>query len=156
MLPNACPKPKSKPKVRVSLKHGKPLPRTKMRNGAGSKRRGRSSFPKRRDYGYLKWVVEESPCLLSYHWREDTDEPHICLGPIQACHVKSRGAGGADRGNVVAMCAGAHDEQHHVGIRSFQKRWSVDMETAAHELLGEYLVGAAPSPDPRLNQENQT
>lgn len=127
-----APKPvKLEPKARRRLR---PRTRIKTRN---AKRKG-SAFPKRRDYDYMKWVAEESPCLLKYRWRTDADEAHLCLGPVQVCHIKTRGAGGDDRRNVVSMCAGAHDEQHRIGIRSFQKRWDVDLQAEAESLDREY------------------
>jgi len=107
-------------------------PRTKKSHGA--------LFPKRRDYAYLAWAVGD-PCLLRDRaiWRDNVETlVHVCLGPVQVCHVKSRGAGGADDSNVVAMCAAAHDEQHRLGIRSFQKRWDIDLKAEAASLWTRY------------------
>lgn len=63
---------------------------------------------------------------------------HECLGSIQVAHVRSRGAAGADRGNVVPLCLGAHHEQHTLGTKSFEARWGIDLKAEAHRLLTEY------------------
>jgi len=61
----------------------------------------------------------------------------MCLGLIQFCHVKSRGAGGTDEGNGVPLCTMAHDVQHR-GIKSFQERYDYDMVAHAWRLWAEY------------------
>ncbi len=120
-----------------------------------NKRRGGSKFPKRRDPAYCEWVRQQ-PCLLGggmgvgFHIRVRSlaMKIHQCDGPVQVCHVKSRGAGGDDRRNVIAMCAKGHDEQHRIGIRSFEKRWGVDLKAEAEKLDAEYRdvshLGAQP------------
>lgn len=57
---------------------------------------------------------------------------------MQVAHVKSRGAGGGDHGNVVPLCAGAHNEQHTAGSKTFAKRWNVDLQAEADLLWLEY------------------
>src|SRR5947208_495541 len=122
---------------RSALKRGKPLQRT-----ARLKVRGKSRFPKRRDLAYTKWI-RTLPCLLwarvtppdyGRHWTD-----HSCWGALQVCHVRSRGAGGDDRGNVVPLCARAHAEQHRIGIRSFQARWGIDLKAEAERLYQQYV-----------------
>lgn len=54
--------------------------------------------------------------------------------PSQAAHVRSRGAGGKDRGNVVGLCATCHSIQHTIGIRAFQERYHVNLEALAKTL----------------------
>lgn len=108
-------------------------------------------FGKRRDSDYAKWVREQ-PCILA-RWTEwhplQIPWPkgggydmvwHGCIGRVQVCHVKSRGAGGNDRSNCFAACAGAHDEQHRIGIRSFEQRWGVDLQAEAERLDREYTA----------------
>ncbi len=145
MLPNAVPKPKSTPKVRVSLKHGKPLTRTKFRNGAGSKRRKGHLFPKNVDEPYRDWI-RSLPCLLAGKVGPYATGPHVCVSPVQVCHVKSRGAGGSDRQNCVPMCASAHDQQHGIGIREFEQRWGVSLTAIARQLTAVYEAEKFPCP----------
>ena len=83
-----------------------PLRRT-TRLKAGTKRlkvRRRSKrFAARRDPVYAKWV-RSGLCLIGEQ----------CFGAgVDACHVKTRGAGGDDRGNLVPLC-----RQHHRDRRS--------------------------------------
>ena len=68
------------------------------------------------------------------------------MTPVQVCHLQTRGAGGDDRNNVVPMCGHAHALQHETGIRSFQKRWGVDLKEIAHRLTAEYVKECEPCP----------
>ena len=55
---------------------------------------------------------------------------------IEACHVRSRGAGGtAD--DLVPMCRNHHLEQHAIGVRTFAARHNLDLgaEAERHEAL---------------------
>lgn len=133
MLPNAVPKPKSKPKVRVSsLKRGT---RMKQRNA----KRGGSMFPKRRDPQYVAHLREHfMRCLVREPGHRS---PHLCWGDVQLCHLTSRGAGGYDQANIVPMCAGAHDEQHRIGIPAFQKRHGINLRAEAAYLWARYEMG---------------
>lgn len=62
---------------------------------------------------------------------------HCCVvtgcnaGPIQFCHVKSRGAGGGDWYGV-SMCLEHHDEQHK-GIKTFERKYAIDLYALAAE-----------------------
>lgn len=94
------------------------------------------SIPKpvrRKDPELLAWIRQQ-PCLL---W--GIPEPD-CGGMLdvvkkryasEACHVKSRGAGGDDVQNVVPLCGKHHQEQHRIGIKSFQKRWHINLSAIA-------------------------
>ena len=54
--------------------------------------------------------------------------------PSVPCHVRSRGAHGHDRANVVPMCWWCHDEQHRTGIKTFQRKREVDLEQVARTI----------------------
>lgn len=154
------PKPKAKPKARgVSWKHGKPLPRGK-RIKAVNRKRGGSSFPKRRDPVYAEFI-RGFPCILAWplqkgwhdgkrmHW-------HRCIGKTQFCHIKSRGAGGDDKANAYPACAAAHDEQHRIGIAEFERRYNLDLRKRAQQLATLYdttreFVGGAVPGSPRAD-----
>lgn len=51
-----------------------------------------------------------------------------CLGPIEAAHVRSRGAKSGWRDSVVGLCLSHHREQHTVGIKTFAKRHDLDLD----------------------------
>jgi 5-methylcytosine-specific restriction endonuclease McrA len=45
--------------------------------------------------------------------------------PVDACHIKSRGAGGGDDWfNIIPMCRKCHTEQHTIGWIQFTKKYS--------------------------------
>ena len=82
---------------------------------------------------YRDWI-REKPCMVSH-------PDHLHVGMTQACHVKSRGAGGKDEGNMVPLCASAHTGpkgQHTIGIKTFQKMYDIDMKAKAAALWAEY------------------
>jgi len=121
MLPNAVPKPpKSKPKVRVSLKHGKPLQRTRMKSrGPRMKKSGGAAFPKVKNPAYRTWI-RSLDCLLAgcrtavqispfdRRWWGD-QWFHVCFGRIQCAHVnETQARGAADVGECVPLCGAAH------------------------------------------------
>lgn len=104
----------------------------KTRLKAGTKRlkvRRRSKrFAARRDPAYATWV-RSGLCLIG-------DQ---CFGTgVDACHVKSRGAGGDDRGNLIPLCRSHHREQHQIGLRSFERKYGVDLMAHAQHLATVY------------------
>jgi hypothetical protein len=112
------------------VKPRKPLPRRTAYIGRSPIKRGprRSRFPKLVNEAFREYVREQ-PCILVGHpWG------HNCWGSVQCCHVKARGAGGADVGNCVPMCASAHALQHVFGMKSFQKTFKLDLPVLAAEL----------------------
>ena len=96
-----------------------PLRRT-TRLKAGTKRlkvRRRSKrFAARRDPVYAKWV-RSGLCLIGEQ----------CFG-----------AGGDDRGNLVPLCRQHHREQHQIGLRSFERKYDVDLTAHAQHLATVY------------------
>ena len=78
-------------------------------------------FRHRRNPAYVAFV-RTMPCLVC--WRM----------PAEAAHVRSRGAGGNDVGNVVPLCHEHHMEQHTIGIRSFEQRHHVELAVVASAL----------------------
>lgn len=82
--------------------------------------------------------VRSLPCCLAWPRGNGLE----CLGPVECCHVTSRGAGGKDRGNTVPMCHGHHMMQHAMGITSFQATFRVDLRMEAERVeLGYQLDG---------------
>lgn len=60
---------------------------------------------------------------------------HCCIGPMQACHVRTGTDGGAgvkpSDYHTISLCAGAHAEQHSIGESAFEKRYGIDMRNIA-------------------------
>lgn len=77
--------------------------------------------PKERDEPLYRAWIRTHPCIISLN----------CWGPIDCCHVTSRGAGGKDRGNTVPMCRGHHQEQHRIGVYTFEQRYDLDLTIMA-------------------------
>lgn len=115
------------------LKRRKPLARGPTRLKA---RKTPKAFHKRRDPAYQAWIRTQ-PCIIAPH-----DPTHIQMFgawfAVDAAHVKSRGAGGDDRGNLVPLCHFHHMEQHERGIKSFQARWGIDLAAEAARLYQQY------------------
>lgn len=56
---------------------------------------------------------------------------HVCDGPIDAHHIKSRGASGKNDGNTVGLCRRAHQQLHQWGAKSFPAIYDVNLWAAA-------------------------
>lgn len=55
----------------------------------------------------------------------------ICFAtPCENAHVISKGAGGTYK-DIVPLCHKHHQEQHQIGILSFQKKYDIDLSDAA-------------------------
>jgi hypothetical protein len=61
-----------------------------------------------------------------------------CSGPIDLHHVKSRGAGGKDKANLVPLCHAHHMEGHTRGWVTFQNRYEVDLQRIAVNIWSAY------------------
>ncbi len=85
----------------------------------------RQRDPYVRDDDYLEYV-RQLDCL-------------ICGGPPVPAHVKSRGAGGHDRGNTVPLCHRHHQEQHRRGIKTFQVQYNIDLKAEAKRIEEAYI-----------------
>jgi len=115
---------------RTPLKRGQPLrrsgrlQRTQLKaKGKRTKKSGGHLFPKLVDRRYRAWI-RGFPCCLN----------HIGFQSSDAAHVRSRGAGGADRANLVPLCRSHHMEQHRIGTWSFQQRYGRDLAAEAKAL----------------------
>ena len=87
-----------------------------MRRGGGAKVKGKTikRFRHRRNPAYVEWMHNFGCAICG--WR-----------PVEAAHVRSRGAGGDDVGNIVPLCAAHHREQHTRGIKTFQTKYRIDL-----------------------------
>lgn len=83
--------------------------------------------------GHLKFVREEFECSIKGRVCKSTGERHECWGPIDAHHVRTRGAGGGDE-QVVSLCRGAHSLLDSWGwsAKRFDEEFEINLaETAA-------------------------
>lgn len=99
--------------------------------------RKRSAKTHARNFGDRADAVRAMPCILAGR--------HECRGPVQACHAKARGMGGAkgDRRDLWPGCAAAHEEAGErpglgrwAGTKraAFVERWGTDPELVAREV----------------------
>ncbi len=79
------------------------------------KAKGKPRFKQGRDPNFLAWIRQLDCARANV----------VCVGePVQAAHVKSRGAGGGDIGNVIPLCRTHHQWQHQDGVGDFsQMQW---------------------------------
>lgn len=76
-------------------------------------------FPKRREPEYVTWFGKQGyPCAV--HDAQGRATVQLCWGQVERAHLKSRGAGGADTGNIVPLCTGHHQRLHRIGQRQFE------------------------------------
>lgn len=101
-----------------------------------AKRKG-NLFPKNVDEDYRAWI-RQCACIIRNRVTPETLFVHHCRTPVQACHVRSRGAAGKDRNNLFPACGDAHMEQHAIGAADFERRWDVSLRTLARQLTQIY------------------
>jgi len=132
MSPDSILRPVPKPKRKKMAPTGRPW--MKRIN----KKRGGHMFPKNVDEERREYI-RGLPCVLSGRWYRPTaraiQRTHVCIGAVRACHLKSRGSGGKDAGNMWPGCDGAHEQQHHLGVPAFEAKWNINLahECARHE-----------------------
>lgn len=63
-----------------------------------------------------------------------------CEGPIEAAHVKSRGAGGGWKNNVVPLCRRHHRQQHDMGSDTFAFHHVLDLDLWAAAICGKFTA----------------
>jgi hypothetical protein len=128
--------PVPKPKKKRRVRHTPQLTRSPMRkNGPRTKRTGGNLFPDGVDEARREFI-RSLPCILTdrcCYAKGGIPLAHICVGPRQACHVKSRGSGGVDKANMYPGCSAAHDQQGIIGIPAFNKMWGLDLKFMAEE-----------------------
>lgn len=126
------------------MKRGKLSRRTPLKRGTKPltrsgriKTKGKSRFPKRRVPAYVDWI-RSLPCNCAGKLVEEPGDPFrmviLCKRRVEAAHIRSRGAGGDDRGNLIPLCGNHHGEQHAKGIRSFATKYRLDLAAEAQRL----------------------
>lgn len=106
-----------------------PVRKTRLSSRKVSKR-----FSRRRDPKYCAWI-RGLPCVVA--------SAGECWGRIECDHVRTRGAGGEDRGNCWPLCTYHHGCRHLWGITSFAAFHLVDPYKRAGALGRRYEELAA-------------
>jgi hypothetical protein len=98
-------------------------------------------FAHRRDPIYATWVRTQrclvysaSRCIIL----------GLCEGPVEADHVRTRGAGGDDRGNLIPLCRGHHAQRHRMGVQSFAHALDGSLADWARTYWAAYQAGGSP------------
>ena len=96
------------------------------------KKKGKRRFkgPKYEDPEYLK-LIEALPCTVF--------TTYGCMGDVVAHHVRTKGAGGKDKGNTIPLCFLHHSEWHDKGRVGFQMKYKLDAPKEA-KLLAERMA----------------
>lgn len=92
--------------------------------------------PEYEDPEYLK-KIEALPCTV--YMVASRASPYECWGSIVAHHVRTKGAGGKDKGNTIPLCGRHHREWHDKGRISWQMKYNIDAPKEA-KLLEERLA----------------
>lgn len=107
-----CPKPLRKPK------QPRPLARKSRINPVNKARRHERFERAYHSVGFVQWIHSLG---CSVDGCRETD--------IEACHVVARPAG--TWRDVVPMCRVHHSMQHTLGIRSFERRFNIELSLVA-------------------------
>jgi hypothetical protein len=104
------------------------------------RKKQRPRFSHRRDQKFLAFV-RRLPCLIACR------PPHVCRRyegrqAVEPAHIKTRGSGGDDLGNVVPLCPRAHDEQEG-RTAAFERRYGVNLREAAQQIADLYRLATA-------------
>jgi len=114
---------------RSALARRKPLAR---RTPISPRNAGRRARAYAEAYGERGGAVRAMRCVC---WAPSLGMPWAksCSGPIEAAHVRSRGAGGTRR-DLVPLCQGHHREQHARGVVTFEKTYGVNLDAEARRI----------------------
>lgn len=123
-----------------------------LRRHTPIRRKGKSRFPRRRCQPYLDWLKAQA-CRITgkrtgdwFSWlplrgfRTVYYPFQIVVDPM---HVKSRGAGGQDLWNALSVAHHLHEESHRIGVKSFAKKYGVNLEALAAEQTRQWLDTSA-------------
>lgn len=98
----------------------------------------RKTFGKVEDRAYRDWirmlpclVFEKVPGASCSFWS-------VSRPGVEVAHVRTRGAGGADRGNLVPLCPKHHDEQEG-DTAGFERTYGLRLAVEAARLLLVYV-----------------
>jgi hypothetical protein len=130
------------PKPRPKKKQAPP----RLRRSKITKRRTVKRFAKRRDDAYRYWIRKQK-CVIRSAWEffgNTRGMLLVCGGigdrqTVEPAHLKTRGAGGDDRNNLVALCPKHHDEQEGK-TAAFEKLYSVNLKELAVAYTQRYVA----------------
>lgn len=128
------------PKPRVVKKARQPL-RAKKRMKRFNAKRGGHKFPALVDESRRAFVRTFPCCACAV---EFFGGQHSMT---QACHLKSRGAGGADAENLFPACVRHHIEQHTIGVASFQKKYRLNLARVCERIERAYVARGGAGPE---------
>ena len=81
------------------------------------------------DWDYRNYIKSLS-CLVS--------NSKCCMG-CDPHHVRSKGAGGLDKSNLVPLCRIHHTELHAIGRMTFEDKYALgNLRTRAEQIQGDY------------------
>lgn len=73
-------------------------------------------FPQRRQPEYVTWFnAQKYPCVA-----QGSPVAYLCSVTLENMHLRSRGAGGQDVGNLVKGCNYHHRRLHSIGQKRFE------------------------------------
>lgn len=123
------------PRVKATAYGEKRHVRLERRVRLKTRRRGRKCYAHLRDPAFKAWI-RQRPCLLAGR------EGHVCRGRVEFAHLDNEGNGGADRGNGLPICSGAHrldaTSWHVMGKQSWPAHWGINPYAVALELAADY------------------
>lgn len=120
----------------------KPPKRVKIKKRLQARREPKA-FQHRRIPEYQEFIRGYA-CLIRSIPLEAYGRCPLGIFGSECAHVKSRGAGGDDIGNCVPLCRYHHQQQHALGIRSFQKKYGLDLYAIAADLGRIYRARVKP------------
>ena len=108
-------------------------------------------FKQGRDQDFLSWLRRQ-PCCISGVSSGDlitvtfpSGRTARMLAIIEASHVRSRGAGGEDKGNTVPMELSEHRRIHRIGIKTYQREKGIDLKAMALRYAERYDAERGPT-----------
>lgn len=84
---------------------------------------------------FLDWVAT-LPCSTCGAYGIEHDNGSRYNHPS---HIKSRGAGGSDLGNVIPQCYKCHAKFHQYGILTFQKKFDVNLNKLSKRYVDKWV-----------------
>jgi len=64
-----------------------------------------------------------------------------CCGEVDAHHVKTKGSGGGEEGNLIPLCRKHHSLVHSMGRLTFQQKYVTNFKMLAHDIYFIYCQG---------------
>jgi len=88
------------------------------------------------DEDYKNWIRGQICAVIAHSRSPD----YRCQLHTEPDHVRTRGASGADRQNLVPLCVYHHRQRHDIGIRTFEARHGINLVELALEYDARYTL----------------